>query len=182
MDGDAVTSDHALKLNKGVSGKCFGAVSGNVVAAFEMLLPKNENVSYTVTHDGAAVAVFEAKDGVFSVNGTQVYTDAVANLWYRLRFELDTASKTILVKVNGRKTETVPFASAASSVSALSVENKADTAVYFDNFRVYRTFEHDDYVPTPVKPAGEENYLVGMNVCPLWQNGQALRLVVHHAV
>ena len=170
--GDAVTSDHALKLNKGVSGKCFGAVSGNVVAAFEMLLPKNENVSYTLTHDGAAVAVFEAKDGVFSVNGTQVYTDAVANLWYRLRFELDTASKTILVKVNGRKTETVPFASAASSVSALSVENKADTAVYFDNFRVYRTFEHDDYVPTPVKPAGEENYLVGMNVCPLWQNGK----------
>ena len=115
--GDAVAKDYALLLEKGTAGKYFGAVSGTVVAEFEMLLPKNENVTYTLTHDGEAVAAFEAKDGVFTVNGTTVYTDAVANLWYRLRFELDTSSKTVLVKVNGRKAETVPFASKASSVS-----------------------------------------------------------------
>ncbi len=45
--GNAVTSDNALKMEKGASGKYFGAVSGNVVAEFEMLLPKNENVTMT---------------------------------------------------------------------------------------------------------------------------------------
>ena len=170
--GDAVAKDYALLLEKGTAGKYFGAVSGTVVAEFEMLLPKNENVTYTLTHDGEAVAAFEAKDGVLTVNGTTVYTDAVANLWYRLRFELDTSNKTMLVKVNGRKAETVPFASKASSVSALSFENKSETEIYLDKVRVYRTFEHADYVPVPVKPAGEGKYTVGLNVCPLWQNGK----------
>ena len=170
--GSAVTADGALKLAQGTAAKYFGAVSGNAVAEFEMLLPKNENIVYTLTHDGAAVARLEAKDGVFAVNGQTVYTGAVANLWYRVRLELDTTAKTLLVKINGRKAATVPFASNASDISALSLENKSETPVYFDNFRVFRTFEREDYVPTPVKPAGNDNYLVGMNVCPLWQNGK----------
>ena len=76
---------------------------------------------------------------MFLVNGKEIYTAAAPNLWYRLRFELDTKNKVCTVKVNGREAAKVDFASSASSISGLVIENNSDTAVYFDNFRVFRS-------------------------------------------
>lgn len=137
--GSAKVSSYALKLEKGTAAKSFAAVSGNAVAEFHVLMPKNENVSYTLGHDDKRVVRFETKDGLFLVNGKEIYTAAAPNLWYRLRFELDTKNKICTVKVNGREAAKVDFASSASSISGLMIENNSDTAVYFDNFRVFRS-------------------------------------------
>ncbi len=168
----AKVSSYALKLEKGTAAKSFAAVSGNAVAEFHVLTPKNENVSYTLGHDDKSVIKLETNDGKFLVNGKEIYTAAAPNLWYRFRFELDTKNKICTVKINGREVAKVDFASSASSISGLVIENNSDTAVYFDNFRVFRNIEHEDYVPAPVKPTGDDDYTVGVNVCPLWQNGK----------
>lgn len=92
-------------------------------------------------------------------------------MWYRLRIEADMEAQTALIKINGREVGEVPFAEAATSADNIVVANTSETTPSFDDFKVFRVYDRDDYVPEPVVPAGEDKYTVGMNVCSLWQNG-----------
>ena len=170
--GDAAVSGGELKVSDGTSAStAFSPVSGKVAAEFMVLLPKKgESVTYSAGSGTKDVVVFTGDENAFYVNGTKVY-DYVQNLWYRLRFEIDTDTATVLVKLNGRQVGEVPFAEAATSIDNIRVSGTSATPASFDNFKVFRLIEHEDYVPVPVKPVGEDKYVVGMNVCSLWQNG-----------
>lgn len=160
-----------LTLGSGAAFAGFDATSGRIIAESTVLLPQKESVSFTLSSGDIAVLTFTTDEKNLFVNGSKVYENYVANLWYRLRFELDTDSQTILVKLNGRKLTTVPFAAEATSVNALSVANLSETAVKFDDFKVFRYIEHADYCPAPIIPAGADDYTIGINVCSLWKNG-----------
>ena len=167
----AYVSGSALYMPANTSAsKMFSPVSGKVIAEFIVLLPNAESVSYTLKSGAKNIVSFTTDEKNFYVNGEKVYEDYYANLWYRLRFELDTDEQTMLVKVNGRNAATLAFGDAATSVDNFVIANSDDTEVRFDTFKVYRYIEHEDYVPVPVVPAGEEDYIVGMNVCSLWVN------------
>ena len=114
----------------------------------------------TFTTDGKA----------FYANGEKVYENYYANLWYRLRVEADTETQTALIKINGRKVGEVPFAEAATSVDNVFVANNGEAGPKMANFKVFRIYDREDYVPEPVVPKGEDAYIVGMNVCSLWRN------------
>jgi len=142
-----------------------------IAAEFAMFLPKNESVCYTLYDGENAVAEFTTDANNFYLNGEKVYESYYGNLWYRLRFELDSDTQKIRFKVNGNDAAVVPFKTAATSVDNLKVENLSDTQIQIDTVKVFRMIEHDDYVPAPVRPKGEEKYTVGINVCSLWQEG-----------
>ena len=170
--GNAVSDGKQLIVEKDQSAAAvFNPVSGKIAAEFEVWQPKGESVRYALRSGAKDIVVFTSDDKNFYVNGTTVYENYYKNQWYRMRFELDTETQNILVKLNGRKIADVAFGASTTSVDNLTVSNSSDTHVAFDAFKVFRLIDHDDYVPEPVVPKGTDKYTVGMNVCSLWQNG-----------
>ena len=164
-------SNEVLSLaHKASASASFAPVSGNIVSEFHLLLPQGENVSYTLKSQGKTPVEFKTDSKSFYVNGTKVY-DYINNLWYRLRFELDTCNCRVNVRINGRDIAVVDFAQKASYVDGFAVYNTSETSASFDNFKVFALQEHEDYVPEPKSPKGDEDYLIGINVCSLWKNG-----------
>lgn len=171
-DGEKLVSDAVLNLENGRSAsRTFASLSGKVAAEFSVILPLGESMRYCVTSGGKDVLSFESDRESFYANGEKVYESYVPNVWYRVRFELDTDLQTVLVKLNGRKIAEVPFAFAATSVDGISVKNISGTKISLDNFKVFELKEYEDYVPVPEIPEGEENYTVGLNVCSIWMEG-----------
>lgn len=153
------------------AGYEFAQINGKPVAEVRILLPEKESVEFVLKSGKKTVAKITTDEKGFYVNGETVYEDYYKNQWYRFRLELDTDTQKIAVKVNGRDRGEVDFAEAATSVDSFTLKNNSTGTVWFDNFKLFRIVEHDDYVPEPVVPKGADNYTVGMNVCSLWENG-----------
>jgi len=149
----------------------FVPTSGKVIAESEIWLDNASDLYYTLLSGTKEIVKFHADGKNMLVNGKNVYPDYHNGLWYRLRFELDTENMKVLVKVNGREIDTVDFANKSTSIDGISVINNGAAEAAYDNFKVFRTFEYDDYVPVPVKPDGEEDYTVGMIICSIWREG-----------
>jgi len=155
----------------GYAAKSFDPVSDTVIAETMFFLPEREHITYALKSCEKVIAEFTTDDSAFYVNGEKVYENYYANLWYRLRLEANTDTGEVLVKINGKNVKTVEFAEEATSADNIYLSNSSETTAEFDDIKVYRTYEREDYVPAPVVPDGEEKYIVGMNVCSLWQNG-----------
>ncbi len=168
----ASISSSILSIPKnGSAARSFDPISGNAVAEFMYLYRKIDELSYSLNSGNEPIAVFTTGDEGFYVNGTNVYSPDYGNLWYRLRFEFDFDAQTVLVKVNGREVATVPLAAYTTSIDEIRINNNGRLTVSLDNFKVFRTIDHEDYVPEPVVPKDDDGYIVGMNVCSLWRNG-----------
>ena len=154
----------------GSASKAFNPVSGTVAAETEMLIDSATNATYRLRSGDKDVVVLSFDGTNVGVNGQNVY-EYYDGLWYRFRFELDTVNMQVCVKINGRQIAVVPFAEKATSVDNLTVSNAGTNVLKSDNYKVFTLQQHEDYVPAPVKPAGEEKYTVGMNVCSLWVEG-----------
>ncbi len=149
----------------------FDPISGLPIAEFNFILPENESFEYVLKSGNIVVARFNADENGFYLNGNTVYDEQYKNLWYRVRLELNTDTQKVFIRVNGRDRGTYDFANAATSVNNFSIKNFSQTAIGFDNFKVFKYIEHEDYVPVPVVPEGADDYKIGMNVCSLWSNG-----------
>ena len=171
-DSGVVVTDGQINLaeSKGMI-KSFFPVGGKIASEFKFILPEGETIRYTLSGGGRTVLAFSSNANDLYANGQKVYEDYVHNLWYRMRFELDTDTQTVLVKLNGREIAQVPFAAQATVVDTLSVKGLGNTPISVDDFKVFELKEFDDYVPEPVIPAGEEKYTVGINVCNIWREG-----------
>ncbi len=171
-DSGVVVTNGQINLahNKSIT-KVFSPVSGSIASEFKFILPVGEVVNYFITSGNKTVLKFESDGAHLYANGEKVYENYVHNLWYRMRFELDTDLQIILVKLNGRKIAEIPFAATTTSINGISVKNLGDTEISIDDFKVFELKEYDDYVPVPVIPEGEEKYTVGLNVCNIWREG-----------
>jgi len=149
----------------------FRPVGGLPIAEFNFILPEHEKINYTLKSGSTVAVEFTTDENGFYVNGNKIYEGQYKNIWYRVRLELDTDTQTVFVRFNGRDRGTYPLANAVTSVNNFTVANNSETPVGFDNFKVFRYIEHEDYVPVPVVPEGADDYKIGMNVCSLWRNG-----------
>lgn len=167
---NAVIHKNELALSKGgIATKTFTPISGKVVAEC-WYLSSEVPASYTVLSGAKKIAEFTNDADNFYVNGNTVYEDYVDGIWYRLRFELDTETGLMDVKLNGRYVaKDLAFGEKTTSIDTITVANSGDGEVRFDNFKVSREIKHDDYVPVPVPVV--DDYNIGINVCSLWQNG-----------
>ena len=170
--GNAVVESAMLKVSEnGGAMKSFSPVSGTVITNFEFILDKSQNTAFDVRSGAKSVVKFTTDADNFYANGVKVYENYYENLWYRIRVEAKTQENKAVIWVNGRKVGEVDFAEKTTSIDNICINNFSADVVSFDDINVYEKVYHEDYVPTPVKPAGEEKYTVGMNICSLWRNG-----------
>ena len=172
-------------VNYPVYGTLTAAGNGSLVESFAplggekaisefLLKPKKsgEFVYALLSGDKTAARFVSTGEGFF-VNGEKVYGDYYTTMYYRMRLELDYETMTVLVKVNGRRVAEVPFTDEVTSIDRIVCENGYADGVSLIRCRTFREINHDDYVPVPVAPKGEDKYTVGINVCSLWRNGYA---------
>ncbi len=153
---------------KGIAKKEFSPVNMNYCAEI-MFFQTKEDAEYSFTlYDTANRAfVIASKDGKMFADGKEV-TALVKNLWHRLRIEMNVDGKTAKVLLNGR--ERISCDVSLENICAYSVENVLGNA-RFDFIKISNNPDYDDYVPEPEFKADDHEYLVGMNVCPLWREG-----------
>lgn len=167
----AVASGSQLQVTNGYGAKYFTPISGNVNADIEFNITKGQPISFALKSGLKNIVTFSSDDKNFYANGEKVYENYVQDLWYRVRLQADAETQKAVVWLNGRKIATLDYAEAATSADNIVVSNASADTVCFDNVRVFEKIKHDDYVPAPVKPKGEEDHIVGINICSLWRNG-----------
>ena len=158
--------------SEGYASRSFKPVSGVVAANTEFNLTSGQEIEVLLLSDGKAVAKFSADSTRFMFGGKTVYENYVHDMWYRLRIEADTFNDKAKVWINGRTVATLPLENSVSYIDEMRINNLSDSKVSFDVINVFERKEQPDYVPEPVKPKGEEEYLIGMNICSLWKNGE----------
>lgn len=108
-------------------------------------------------------------DGFFCVDGKTVRY-ALDEMWYRLRFEFDTAKKQVLLRINGKNLDT--FKLAGNVIDGIRFSLTGDGAVLkTDHVHLFPLIEYEDYCPKPKIPKGMNDYVIGMNMCSLWHTG-----------
>lgn len=167
---DALGGVLTLSAN-GEASVSFDPVPGKAVAEYWMFYCRDGATQCTIESAGNPIVKITSSETGFALNDTRVYPCIYDQLWYRFRLEFDFAAQTVHLKINGREVATAPFTAYTTSIDRLTLQNPGKTDASFDNFKVFRTFERDDYVPEPVVPDKQTDYLVGMNVCSLWRNG-----------
>ncbi len=155
---------------EGFASTSFAPVSGRFVSEFQFVLPQRESINFSVKSGEKEVAVFTSDKNNFYINGNTVYENYYENMWYRIRLEFDTDTEIITVKLNGRIIGEAPFKESATSADNIIFKNESSSDVWLDDVYVFRTAEHDDYVPRPKEPAGDGDYIIGMTVCSLWRD------------
>lgn len=171
-DDGALTSAGTLKLSGGAEASAaFESVGGAAAVEYKLLLPEREQTSFSLLDGKRTVVTVSTDENAMYVNGESVYADYYANLWYRLRLECDPASQTVTVKVNGRTVSEQPYACAAASFDRVIFACGSETEAKFDDVKVFRLADHEDYVAEPVIPKNTRRYNVGMISCPMWNNG-----------
>ena len=160
-----------LKVKAGDVKTGFAPITGTVIAETEFRLPKGMESAFALRYDGEDVVAFTSDTKNFYANGQLVYEEYVKNLWYRVRLEARLEEDLAVIWLNGRKIGEVPLAVSTKWVDEVSLRTPEGAAVCYDEVRVSEKILHDDYVPAPVRPAGEEDYIVGMNICSLWREG-----------
>ena len=170
---NAAVSGGVLKIEpKGNAAHSFAPVTDKVIVETSLFLDSKTRLSYRLTDDSKTVAVLSAEGTDLLLNGQNIYS-CYDGLWYRLRFELDFFTESILAKVNGRKVAVVPFRDSASGIASIRITNQSQNTLQADDIKIFRTYNEKraDYVPVPVIPADPKGYNVGINVCSLWQEG-----------
>ena len=170
-DGASVEKGELVVSGAGKAERFFNAVSGNIIAEAKMFLNKNTFAEMSLLSGTKNIAKLSTDGSNILINGEAVYK-YYDGLWYDIRFEFDTDKSEVVFKLNGIERTVVPFAESTTSIDNIVFSAEANSEnVRIDNVRVFKKIQHDDYVPVPVKPAGEEKYNVGINVCSLWVEG-----------
>ena len=168
---EAKLFDHYLGVGTGgYAEKSFVPTGGKTVVRFSVLpAAAGSDTVFTAFGGGDALVRVTADDTSFYVNGTKAY-DYAKNVWYTFNLDCDTGSGDVKLKINGIDRGEYSLLKTGVPFDAVRVDNGGEPATY-DAFFVYEDVSHGDYVAEPVKPAGEEEYTVGMNTCCMWQNG-----------
>lgn len=169
-DGDNLVLKSENK-SPAVISKSFDAVSGKLCFESFFFMPKIEDgAKISLSSAGKPVVEFSTLDGSFCVNGKKIRY-AKDEIWYRLRFEIDTDKKSALIKVNGKNTETIKLAKSAP-IDGISYSLCAENAeLKVDYIKLFHMIDYPDYCPKPKLPKGKDDYVIGMNMCSLWHTG-----------
>ena len=155
--------------------KTFAAVSGNVCYESLFLLPTQADGAVFKLMSGTTVAVsLKTLNNQFYANTTMLRNYYLANMWYKLRIEANTATDTAVIKIDGKVIGTVPFETAVTSLDSVKVElaGTAAATLKFDEVEVSVLPNDADYVTEPVVPTKTTSDKIGINVCSLWRNGE----------
>ena len=169
-DGEVAVTDGELVLGSGgMAQKTFEKIADHkIIAETYFMLPEGENASITLSEDDKTAVKLEIKDLKLIANGKSL-GEVKSNMWNRLRIETNASTASANILVNGRLAGTASL-NASSKANKLTFTSEGDAK--FDNIKVYEKVDTPDYAPVPQYKASADDYLVGVNVCSLWQEGQ----------
>lgn len=169
-NGANVSGGELCLANGTTATKLFTPVTGKVIAEALTFADASTKQSITLLSGSREAVKIETDGKSFFVNGKSVY-DYYDGLWYIVRAELDCEKSELVFKLNSRVIATLPVSGEITSIDGIRFDGLSEKTAKFDDVKLWRKQLHDDYVPVPVKPEGEEKYTVGLNVCPLWVEG-----------
>ena len=141
--------------------------------AFEsfFFMPKiKDGAGVRLFEDDKEILTFYTEKGDFCAQGEHLRY-ARDEIWYRLRFEIDTAKKTALIKVNGKKAGTVKIPACGGIDRVAYTLTASDALLRVDRIAAFPLIDYADYCPKPKLPKGKKDYVLGMNMCSLWHTG-----------
>ncbi|MBP3580807.1 MAG: hypothetical protein J6K12_06130, partial [Clostridia bacterium] len=153
---------------QGSASKTFNKVSDTFVYETYFVVPEGQDATLAIMNGSKTALAVNAKDGVITTADGTLVRNYNTNVWQQLRVEADTAKDTALVKINGKKCLTVPFTEDGIDNIVISTAGTGD--FYFDDVKVFNTFDYPDYCPVPV-PVNDDEWYSGMSVCSLWREG-----------
>jgi hypothetical protein len=172
----------SLNLASGASvTKSFESDAGaNVVWEFKFLLPQKT--------DGAAAELLVNNRPIFNIvtaggnlccsntNGQPVplVTNYLANLWYAVKAVVNSQAGAAQIFVNGKLAQAAAkFTPAGTNFNGAGFLAGPGT-LWVDDVRVYPWRDYPaNYVPQPQPVAVQGNYLLGVQSCDLWAEGDA---------
>jgi len=172
----------SLNLTNGARvTKSFESGAGtNVVWEFKFLLPQKT--------DGATAELLAGTRPIFNIvtagenlscsnaNGQLVplVTNYLSNLWYDVKAVVNSQAGTAQIFVNGKLAQAaVSFKPAGTNFNGVGFLAGAGT-MWVDDVRVYSWQDYPtNYVPQPQPVALRGNYLLGVQSCSLWEEGDA---------
>lgn len=149
----------------------FTQVSGTVIGNFMAFL-NGPTFEYKMKNSGSPLVTLTVNGTQIFANGQSIYT-YTSGIWYKFRVELDAFNHTATIYINGRDVAEINLANEATGVDEISFKNTGSADVKIDRVTVFKKqdYTETEYVPRPQKPAGADNYTIGINVCSLWRNG-----------
>ncbi len=173
----------SLKLNRGAVTAEFKAFDLRTVWEFRLLLPeKCDGMVAEILNHSSVPAGIVIRDGNFCYIGAQgqgqpvpFLTDYRNNLWYDFQITVDPQTSSAEIRVNGKSVCTVSdFCQPRSSFCVVRFAMSGSMPVWIDDVRVYPWRDYpSDYVPEPQSIVDKDDYLLGVQSCSLWKDGDA---------
>ena len=170
-DAEITVEDGNLSLtsannSKGSFAKTFEALCGKYALESFFFMPKFKAGAHIKLLAGKKTALdFYTDDGNFCADKKTIRY-ALDEMWYRLRFEIDTVKKQILIKINGKNIETVKIPVGASAIDTVCFEICGENVTLLvDRIKLFPLIDYPDYCPKPKLPKGKDDYVIGMNMC-----------------
>lgn len=170
VSGNVVNENGALRLTEGSSLKRgFEASGGRLAFALNALLPADADAEISLLCGEETVLTMSAAGGGLYCGDT-VLCAYSADLWQKLRFEIDTEEQTFRLLNNAKVLYEGEFDDDVPYVDGFRISSHGESAVYIDDLLVFALTE--SRVPPVVIPDGDDDYMLGINVCSLWRNGE----------
>ena len=176
-DADVFTENGNLVLTSATGAEAslskeFEPLCGKYAFESFFFMPKFKAGAHIKLLAGKKTALdFYSADGNFCADGKSIRY-ALDEMWYRLRFEIDTAKKQILIKINGKNIETVKIPAGAAAIDSVCFSLSGDDVTWLcDRIKLFPLIDYPDYCPKPKLPKGKDDYVIGMNMCSLWHTG-----------
>ena len=174
---------YSMQINTNGGGveatKSFKETSGRMIVEMSALqFEKRNGINISVNSGSKSVISVSADGRNFSYsNGSsnESFYDYLKNTWYKFKFDIDLDNSVADVYLNNKlKAKAVPIDSSVKSIDKIVINaDKNDNPLVIDDVKVYRPYnlDREDYVPAPVKPEKDNDFVIGMQMCPLWTEG-----------
>jgi hypothetical protein len=172
----------SLKLTNGAGAtKCFESDAGtNVVWEFKFLLPrKTAGVAAELLVSNSPVFSLVTAGEDISCKNAQgqlvpIVTNYLANLWYAVKVVANSQAGTARIFVNGKLAQTAAsFTPPGTDFNGVRFVAGLGT-MWVDDVRVHAWQGYPtNYVPQPQSVAVQGDYLLGVQSCDLWEEGDA---------
>ncbi len=168
--GDGVSVEcNEMWIDSDSAVKTINPIGNTVVLQSHFKCKSAKETAITLCCQDKPVVTIQYKDNTLFANGKELYKCRYNDIWHRLKLICDTNNGVCTVLFNGRNIGQADFEK-TDFFDSVKFESK-DGESNFDFLKLYNYLEHSDYVPSPLCSAKTDDYIVGMNICSMWVNG-----------
>lgn len=150
------------------------AASGDIICEGYFLLPAGDDgLTFSLTAADTQIFGVHTEENAFYTADGSFLRRFTPNVWQLVRFETDSAGKSVSVKIDGKPCGRFPLSLAGNQAFtgvSVTFAPKKDAVLAFCDILAEEVQKPDDYCPEP-KAVRHPEYEVGINVCNMWREG-----------